>query len=62
MPGVKPGGYLTYITCSVYAQENEGAVSHILSNGKFRLLKKSLIRGYDDRADTLFAALFISAV
>ena len=62
MPGVKPGGYLTYITCSVYAQENEGTVSHILSNGKFRLLKKSLIRGYTDHADTLFAALFISAV
>lgn len=62
MPSVKPGGYLTYITCSAFARENEGAVSHILSNGKFTLLEKSLIRGYADHADTMFAALFISAV
>jgi 16S rRNA (cytosine967-C5)-methyltransferase len=58
MPRVKAGGFLLYITCSVYTPENEGAVDFILSNSVLTLCKKGLIKGYENRADTMFAALF----
>jgi 16S rRNA (cytosine967-C5)-methyltransferase len=58
MPRVKAGGYLLYITCSVYKLENEGAVDFILSNSGLNLKKKGLIKGYEHHADTMFAALF----
>lgn len=56
-----PGGYLLYITCSVFRQENEGAVSHILAGKKLQLVQQTLIRGYAEKADTMFAALFKDA-
>ncbi|MBO9660516.1 MAG: Fmu (Sun) domain-containing protein [Chitinophagaceae bacterium] len=55
---VKPGGYFLYITCSVYKQENEEAVEFALANTKLKLVSSSLFQGYEQRADTLFAALF----
>lgn len=55
---VKPGGYFLYITCSVYKQENEEAVEFALSKTKLELVGSSLFQGYEQRADTLFAALF----
>ena len=58
MPRVKPGGYFLYITCSVYKQENEGAVDFILGNSGLNVMKKGLIKGYEHHADTMFAALF----
>ncbi len=58
MPHVKAGGYFLYITCSVYKPENEGAVDFILGNSSLTLQKKGLIKGYEQHADTMFAALF----
>jgi 16S rRNA (cytosine967-C5)-methyltransferase len=58
IPRVKPGGYLLYITCSVYKIENEDAVEFILGNSNLTLQKKGLIKGYAQHADTMFAALF----
>jgi 16S rRNA (cytosine967-C5)-methyltransferase len=58
IPRIKSGGYLLYITCSVYQQENEGAVDFILSNSTLTLLKKGLIKGYEHKGDTMFSALF----
>lgn len=55
---VKPGGYFLYITCSVYAEENEGAVAFILQNTTMQLISSRLFQGFERRADTLFAALF----
>ena len=58
---LRPGGHLLYITCSVFRQENEEMASAIQANENIALLKKELIRGYDQKADTMFAALFTNA-
>jgi 16S rRNA (cytosine967-C5)-methyltransferase len=55
---LRPGGYFLYITCSVYKQENEEAVAFAIANTKLKLISSSLFQGYEQRADTLFAALF----
>jgi 16S rRNA (cytosine967-C5)-methyltransferase len=55
---LKPGGYFLYITCSVYKQENEEAVAFVAEHTKLKLVSSSLFQGYEQRADTLFAALF----
>ena len=55
---VKPGGYLLYITCSVFKKENEQQVELIATNKSMKLLRKECLIGYDKKADTMFAALF----
>lgn len=55
---VRPGGYLLYITCSVFRKENEDIVTHIQHQSRFTLLRQQLIAGYNERADTMFMALF----
>jgi 16S rRNA (cytosine967-C5)-methyltransferase len=47
---LKPGGKFIYITCSVFKQENEEIVSS---------MQKEILKGYDKKADTLFAASLI---
>lgn len=53
---LKPGGYLLYITCSVFKKENEQRVSELLAKG-MQLVQQEVFRGYDKKADTMFAAL-----
>ncbi len=53
---IRPGGYLLYITCSVFKQENEEQLAYFSGLG-LTVVRKSLIWGYNQRADTLFAAL-----
>lgn len=55
---VKKGGYLLYITCSVFKKENEEVVDFILTNSNLQLIKKVVLIGYDKKADTMFGALF----
>ncbi|HEU4470587.1 MAG TPA: Fmu (Sun) domain-containing protein [Flavisolibacter sp.] len=55
---LKKGGFLLYITCSVFAAENEEVVKHICNNLPVSLLSMQYFKGYELRADTLFAALF----
>jgi 16S rRNA (cytosine967-C5)-methyltransferase len=57
---VAPGGHFVYITCSVYRPENEDNRDFILSQGGFRLINDGVIRGYDQRADNMYIAHFIS--
>lgn len=52
------GGYLLYITCSVFKKENEEIVSYIQQNTPLELVKMELFKGYDLKADSMFAALF----
>jgi len=55
---LKEGGYFLYITCSVFAEENEGLVEFLINSSGLRLVDSKLFDGYRQRADTLFAALF----
>jgi len=55
---LKQGGCLLYITCSVFKKENEDVVANILVDTNLQLLKQEYFKGYTEKADTLFAALF----
>ena len=57
LPRLKTGGRLLYITCSVFRQENEEIADYIIGRG-LTLNNRELFKGYDKKADTLFAASF----
>ena len=57
LTNVKPGGYILYITCSVFKSENEEMINWFLSQNQWKLIKMELLPGYTFRADTMFAAL-----
>jgi 16S rRNA (cytosine967-C5)-methyltransferase len=57
MSKVAEDGYLLYITCSVFKKENEEIVSFIQQQPGFELVKMELLKGYDAKADSMFAAL-----
>jgi len=57
IPHLKPGGHLLYITCSVFKKENDEVAEFIKSEDDLSVEKMELIKGYDKKADTLFAAL-----
>jgi 16S rRNA (cytosine967-C5)-methyltransferase len=52
---LKPGGTLTYITCSVFRKENEEVVEFLESEGGLKKLEGGVIAGYEQRADSMFA-------
>lgn len=52
------GSFLLYITCSVFKEENEEQVFFIQQHLNLELIKSKIIKGYNDKADTMFAALF----
>jgi 16S rRNA (cytosine967-C5)-methyltransferase len=54
---VRKGGYFLYITCSVFREENEEVVAYLEKEG-LQLLTMEYLKGYEDKADTLFVALF----
>jgi 16S rRNA (cytosine967-C5)-methyltransferase len=62
IPHLKPGGKLIYITCSVFKKENEDAVNYITDNFSLKLEKMEILKGFDKKADTLFAASFSSVI
>lgn len=53
---LKPGKPLIYMTCSVFKAENEEVVKYILENFPVKLEKMELIKGYNDKADSMFVA------
>ncbi|HEY4289149.1 MAG TPA: Fmu (Sun) domain-containing protein [Puia sp.] len=59
-PRLLPGAWLVYSTCSVFKKENEemAALIRDTTHG-LKQDKMENIKGYDDRADTMFAARFI---
>lgn len=57
IPQLQPGGYLLYITCSVFKKENEEMVNYLKEKFHLQLVKMELLRGYQMKADTMFAAL-----
>jgi len=58
IPFLKPNAPLIYITCSVYADENEQQVNFLQSKG-LTLERMALLKGYENRADTMFVARLI---
>lgn len=56
---LKEGKPLIYITCSVFKAENEEVVAWIEENLPLKLERSEVIKGYNDKADTMFAARFI---
>ncbi len=53
---LKKDAPLIYITCSVFKDENEEQVLWLQKTFDLRLASQELIKGYDDKADTLFVA------
>ena len=60
IPQLKKNGKLVYITCSVFKKENEEMVDFILQNFHLQLEKRELLKGYENKADSMFAATFIN--
>lgn len=56
IPAIRPGGWLVLITCSVFRAENEENVAYLQSGSGMFLESSMLIKGYDLKADTMFAA------
>lgn len=54
---VKKGGWLLYITCSVFRKENEEVVTFLQKEQRLDVVQMEWIKGYDRKADTLFATL-----
>ena len=53
---VNPNGFLLYITCSVFKEENEEVISYLEKESGLTLRSMQYLKGYDKKADTLFAA------
>lgn len=60
LPNLAPGGMLVYLTCSVYKTENEDIITWLQEKHQLILLKMENIIGYNQQADTMFAALLTS--
>ncbi|OQP62064.1 Fmu (Sun) domain-containing protein [Niastella vici] len=58
IPHLKPGGFFLYCTCSVFRKENEEVLQFIQEQHSLQLLRSTLLTGYDQKADTLFGAVF----
>lgn len=56
---LKPGKPLIYMTCSVFKQENEEVVNFLLEKLPLKLEAMELIKGYQDKADSMFVARLI---
>jgi len=56
---LKPGKPLIYITCSVFKEENEQVIDHLINRLPLKLESMETIKGYNDKADTMFIARLI---
>jgi 16S rRNA (cytosine967-C5)-methyltransferase len=60
VPHLKKGALLVYITCSVFKKENEEMADFIRQNFNLRAERTELLKGYDQKADSLFISSFIA--
>lgn len=57
LSALKRGGTYIYITCSVFEAENDGVVNFLEKEYGLTLLKRTVIDGIPDNADSMFIAL-----
>ena len=60
MPALKSGGLFCYITCSVFKEENEANAKYISDKFSMEKLQSIYLKGYENKADTLFVSIFKS--
>ena len=58
IPHLAKGGIFVYITCSVFAKENETIASFIQEKFNLQLLQQNNLAGYYYKADSMFVAIF----
>lgn len=56
---LKHGKPLVYMTCSIFRRENEEVINYLLSKLPLKLEMMELIKGYDNKADSMFVARLI---
>jgi 16S rRNA (cytosine967-C5)-methyltransferase len=52
-----PGGWFIYITCSVFAQENDNLIARLLKNDNLNLVQEQVLDGTGIRADSMYVAI-----
>ena len=57
---LKPGKPLIYITCSAFKAENEDVVNYLTTEKGLKLEEMKVLKGYEDKADTMFVARLIT--
>lgn len=62
IPHLKPGGYLVYITCSVFKKENEENVEYLINEFDLEEVNGGLLKGYDQKADSMFVSVLKKAI
>lgn len=53
---LSPGKPLIYITCSAFKAENEDVVDFLVNELGLKLEEKAVLKGYENKADTMFVA------
>lgn len=59
---LKPGKPLIYITCSAFKAENEDMVTYLTTEFGFDLEEMRVLKGYENKADTMFVARLTAPV
>ena len=62
IPHLKPGGFFVYITCSIFTKENEDIVRYIEQQYPLNATEMTLLKGYEDNADSMFVCVFRKAL
>lgn len=55
-----PGGWIVYITCSIFKQENEDVVNELMKNPGLLVIHQQLLNGVNMKADSMFVAIMHS--
>ena len=58
IPHLQKNGFFVYITCSVFKKENEDIVKFIENNFEVRQLEMKVLKGCNEKADSMFVAIF----
>jgi len=55
---LKPGGFFLYMTCSVFARENEQVSEFIAANSDMTIITQKVVTGFAQNQVSMFAALY----